>query len=654
MDKEEVRINELIAELSECREDERNTQNQILQVISVVGTILGILFTASYLNPENRDQTIKIFQNIGTGESDYIIKVYNIINNNITYTRIMFWLGLLIFCTAFCYIIVLGISNILRYYYIQNLEDRLYDLISDVKDNKDRGSFLHWNSYMAPIITQNVKHITSSHTALNYICYVVAVASAILFSMGIVISLFLAIKSRTRFDIELIKFVLLFMGFSFLLLLRLTYRARDVAQFAWDTAHENQKIRLHKLEGELYKKSSSFQHILKYLIYPKKQDPQKPFLIVIGFIYCVFWSGIDIQLTHIFKLIFCMFIFDFLAYQARYQINDIRGIDEDKEVGRNDRLLCKDIKNEAHVIKISYSVAFLKLLLAFLITVFYADTLRNALLVSLIILFISTIIYEIAKDRKWTWLVFFSVGMGYPLRFFVGFFPLVSIDKNILLCPQTICFILLLWSYGSLASILSWTNEVANQMQKYKDKENSFPKTYKKKHFQDIQEILISRFQIAQEHKIKEKVLPLREKCRLRDPWNMTLLLCFIFLNLVVFFEHIPKELLCLGCFIHIVFLLNICVQGWKKIILVGCSCLSVVGKVIWSIFLLGNCLTYCLISILELLIMITYFLLSYQPQFKKVKLKEVFNKCKIIIMVKILGESAVKLIEKEKQKKKK
>ena len=31
---DEARINELIVELSECREDERNTQNQILQVIS--------------------------------------------------------------------------------------------------------------------------------------------------------------------------------------------------------------------------------------------------------------------------------------------------------------------------------------------------------------------------------------------------------------------------------------------------------------------------------------------------------------------------------------------------------------------------------------------------------------------------------------------
>ena len=43
---DEARINELIVELSECREDERNTQNQILQVISVAGAVIGFLLGA--------------------------------------------------------------------------------------------------------------------------------------------------------------------------------------------------------------------------------------------------------------------------------------------------------------------------------------------------------------------------------------------------------------------------------------------------------------------------------------------------------------------------------------------------------------------------------------------------------------------------------
>ncbi len=189
------RINELIAELSDCREDERNTQNQILQVIYVAGAILGILFSASYLNDE-KNKCITVFTNIESDNINYIYKLCNMINANVTYSRIMFWLSLLIFCTAFAYIIVLGTNNILRYYYIQSLEDRLHELIPNTPKEDGMGSFLHWNAYNAPIITRNINHITSSHTALIYFSYSVATVCAILFSMAMVASLFLEITPK--------------------------------------------------------------------------------------------------------------------------------------------------------------------------------------------------------------------------------------------------------------------------------------------------------------------------------------------------------------------------------------------------------------------------------------------------------------------------
>lgn len=191
------RINELIAELNDCREDERNTQSQILEVISVAGTVLGILFSASYLNDE-KNKCITVFANIGNDSTNYIYKFCNMLNANVTYARIMFCFSLLIFCTAFAYIIVLGTNNILRYYYIQNLEDRLHELISNTPDDNGRGSFLHWNVYNAPIITRNINHITSSHTALIYFSYSVATCCAILFSMAMVTSLFLEITPKKK------------------------------------------------------------------------------------------------------------------------------------------------------------------------------------------------------------------------------------------------------------------------------------------------------------------------------------------------------------------------------------------------------------------------------------------------------------------------
>ena len=41
---------ELLLELSQCREDERNCKNQMVQVISTASTILGVLFGSTYFS----------------------------------------------------------------------------------------------------------------------------------------------------------------------------------------------------------------------------------------------------------------------------------------------------------------------------------------------------------------------------------------------------------------------------------------------------------------------------------------------------------------------------------------------------------------------------------------------------------------------------
>ena len=126
---------ELLLELSQCREDERNCKNQMVQVISTASTILGVLFGSTYFS-------------FGKGG----------------FSKVVFYLSIAVFCVAFTYIIGLGIGSTLRYYYVQKIED-LLSLESE--DSK----FLHWGSYFAPIVTRNRKHIRSMHTLLFYVCY---------------------------------------------------------------------------------------------------------------------------------------------------------------------------------------------------------------------------------------------------------------------------------------------------------------------------------------------------------------------------------------------------------------------------------------------------------------------------------------------------
>ena len=644
------RINELISELSECREDERNTQNQILQVISIVGTILGILFSASYLTPERAEEAIVIFPNVNIKEATYINRFCNIINENVTYERVLFWLSLLVFCTAFSYIIVLGMDNVLRYYYIQNLEDRLYNLIDNTRDNDGRGSFLHWNAYSAPIITKNIKHITSTHTALNYICYSVAICCIILFSMGMVISLFLEITQRKWFDYMIICIAIIGMILTFFLFLRSSSDTKNMAKLAWDTAHENQKIRLSGSKERIYGKAKSFKRILIYLIYPKIQDLQKPALIVLGFIYGVILKGVS--LGSFFNLLFVMFVFDFLAYQARYQINDIRGIEEDKEAGCQNRLLTDDVNNPGHVIKISFIVAIIKMSTAITMATFGGGEVKRVLIASLGILLISTILYEIVRKKKITWLVFITVGIGYPLRFSVGFFTMVPFEWRILLNGQMICFVLAFWAYGSFSSILSWTNEVAGRMQRFKGDNNKFPESYTKKHFMDIQNIIEERYIYAEKHPINEKVMPMREKCRLQDPWNIAFLLNLIFLFLTAFLGKIYWLLLCMEIGGGIAFILSIYVRRRKKLVLFGIGWSCIIIKMLLGTLFYGVGIWFLLLSMSQLLMTATYFVLCYQPQIKMMSIREVLCVLMRWIMIKMIGENAFTEIMNNKKNK--
>lgn len=647
--KRQNRIDELIAELSDCRDDERNSQSQILEVISVVSTILGILFGSSYLKPESKDKEILIFQNIDINSTSYVDKFCNIINENITYPRILFWISLVVFCMAFAYIIVLGIDNVLRYYYIQNIEDRLNQLISSTPDNKDRGEFLHWNEYSAPITTKNIKHITSTHTALSYGCYSLAIICVILFSIGIVLSLYFEINDRKWFDKLILWIVIIGMGLAFILFTRLTVHAKKVSQFAWDTAHKNQKIRLDLLQGNLYDKGKSFRRLFIYFIYPKRQDLQKPLLIIVGFVYGVVIRNCGIDLKDVFNIILTIFVFDFLAYQARYQINDIRGLDEDKESGYQNRLLSNDIDNPEHVIKISFIIAIFKILVALFVTIHFSGAMRKRLLISLIILFISTVLYEYARDRKNTWLIFIFVGVGYPLRFCMGFLTATQ-EWKMLTNEQIAFFILALLTYGSFSSILAWVNEVADRIQK----STIDSVVFKKKHYEDIWNIITDRYILAEKNPIDKKIIPLREKCNVKDPWNIMMFFSLISTFFIACFGNIPVSLIIIEIVVCITFILNINFSHKRKLILFGISWGSMICKSVIGMIYYKMPSWYLLLSIMQVLITVTYFILCYQPQVKKIDFRQLLCRLKYKIMIKVLGKYAVDIMENAKKKTKK
>jgi hypothetical protein len=55
MDMSDSQVNELISELSDCKEDGHNCQNQALQTILIAGTVLGLLFGSTVISDGSRN-----------------------------------------------------------------------------------------------------------------------------------------------------------------------------------------------------------------------------------------------------------------------------------------------------------------------------------------------------------------------------------------------------------------------------------------------------------------------------------------------------------------------------------------------------------------------------------------------------------------------
>ncbi len=665
-----ARINELISELGECREDERNTQNQILQVISVAGAVLGVLLGGSYFGKDSPNAPIDFLSEIGANTTGGIAEFINMISPYVTYARFMFLFSFIIFCTAFSYVFVLGVHNVSRYYYIQNLEDRLHKLISDTSDDKEDGSFLHWNSYIAPIITRTPRHIKSAHTALVFVFYSVATAFASIFSAAMVISLFIIILPKTIFD-WIIAYIFIFMAILVIALFFLvSIRAKKMSQFAWNMARDNQAKRAAGMGSHQYETDSSFKPMLSYLFYPKKQDLQKPLLICLGFIYgSLFMSGIP-ALTCLgdllnglpspmcwLKLVFAWFVFDFLAYQARYQINDIRGIEEDKEAGKTNRLPLDACKTPEDAIILSSIVALMKIVASVTITIIWGGEIRFVLLVGLAFLLFSTICYEIARAKGQTRLIFFWVGAGYPLRFFVGFFLLVPLKS---ISFSTVMIFPALWAYGAFAAILPWISEVIQRISaaetaennKTEEKEKHFPPSYRKKHFLALQSLIMKRYQLAKDHPVNGKALPLREESKWCDPWNITMIACMICLLFAACCEKHSFDGIMIEVTICLSFLMSFGMQYRIKLIPICIGWACIFTKAALFLFVYPFSMRCLLLSVLQMIVTVTYFVLCYQPQFKKVDYKKRLIALKDKLIKTVLGEFAFDVLHPQNKNK--
>lgn len=626
-------ITELFTELSECREDERNTQNQILQAISVAGAILGIFFGIGFFKTDSNDSSVIPF-----GFSF----------GYLTVIHLLFYLSCLIFCTVLPYITTLGIQNALRYYYIRDIEKRLAKLI---RSRQDGNPFTHWVSYSAPIITRNVHHLSSRYTKIYYFCYTVAAICAILFCNTIIAFQFLMIAHKGWFDWLCFGFFLTIVITTGGLFFYITAKAKNVADYAFKTAINREN----KVDESHHK---TFFHNFIYFIYPRTNDLQKPMLIVASyFAFAILFH--QLTLTTLYHLLISLIIFDALACQARFQINDIRGWDEDAKLGKhtmgngNKTRLAIDPEDNNHprkLIKLSLLIAFCKMILAALLTLLLGGTVKIQLFLCLAILVLFTISYECVRSRNnerrthfYTHCIFILVGSGYPLRVAVGAIaacPEIWKPSDTISLPIKVLIIIALWAYGSFSSTLAWADEVAQAL----DRRN-MNGCFVKYHYTYIYELIRERYLSGKKHLKMGRVLPLRAKGRLKDPWTIAHLIAVATLSLA----HSLLTSLSPCLIIEILFCLCYCIALENHGLIIGAviETACVFFEIIWVLITSTYSNTVLFVFILKLLIISTYFYLRYLPQFNPINISKYLRIFTDWLLRHLIGQAAFNILRK-------
>lgn len=630
-DKNDERIQEIMAELSECREDERCSQNQIIQVLSTAGVVLGVVFA-------------------------FVDKTQD--------KLIMFILNDIVLSTTFAFIITLGIGNVLRYHYIQDLEDRLYALISCEEDKRE---LVHWMSFSSPILTRNPKHLNSKYSRLNFFCYTLSIVSAIIFCIFIMYYQYKWTDTESFLNRVICIFPAIFMLMSIFLFFYICIKAKDMYCYALTNSIMKRKKRM---EGSTYMKKSRIAFsrydrktednssksiayhdkdwfkVVVYFIYPKVKDIQKSSLILVGFIIGIFLSNIKIDMLIIQeygrRLFLTMIIIDFLLYQARYQWNDIRGLREDMGMNKTDRLPAYALGKWPAVI-VSLIILFVKIFIAFFVLIRFGGEIKIPLFICTVLLIFISILYEAVRTKRDNYGVFLIVGLGYPLRIITGIwssYPEMchnNLRKLIQLCESVwevishtwhnvinnsdmqmlqllIIFLLIsFFFYGEFSVTIAWTYE-ALQLNKNKKQLKS--------HYQ----YLLEKIQNGKElPNIQDPFEPLRKKGKLSAPWNICYLLAMASLPAGFAIFILRRNLWYDICELLVIILSALlCKVDSKQSIYIMISVLGmIIGKTVIYFYFCDVSIWVMCIGIFQIVYLVSYYTLRYfyDPNFHAPKL---------------------------------
>ena len=429
----------LIDELDQCREEDRDARNQMLQAVAVCMAALAVVFAISSNMFEN------LRQDAGAISDPVMVVFCELVT-------------VAIIIASFSYLLSLGMVAPLRYYRMRDLERKIREVAGFSDD-------VGWIEFRTAHTSLNPKHLYSEAAAMHYASLLMAIASVIVACMCFFLIFW---ELSLQFTIILLFFV------------AVPYIAFVLAVYFWSTSHAEEWYRQtpeivegkRSPGGPASAVRPNVKRFVRYLVYPRPQDVLKNGFLLLG---CLIGIAVgndavfpDAYIRSLPTIFFVWFVFDALGYQARYQWNDIRGAQEDsknpqRELRERLRAVCGDIGLAK---RMSAAVLVYKMLLASALLIFRGDRVAVVLFVGLVATWVVASLYETARRRRWNFGVIFNlVCLGYPLRLLVGlaaFAPSFSDLVGALSVVPIVCIACATFSYGKVFVGVTWALEGAD------------------------------------------------------------------------------------------------------------------------------------------------------------------------------------------------
>lgn len=166
--------------------------------------------------------------------------------------------------------------------------------------------------------------------------------------------------------------------------------------------------------------SRNERQLISYLALPRPEDTVKWLFLPVSYLVVAWSLGGSVG----WDLLIGFVVLELLAYTARYQINDLRGLESDQEHGSREargRLPLGPTGRTADVaVYASVGTTVLRLVVAGLVLAFVPDDTRRVLLTALVALLVYSIVYERLRSQMRVTAIWLLVGAGYAIRAATG------------------------------------------------------------------------------------------------------------------------------------------------------------------------------------------------------------------------------------------